>query len=197
MLIAAVRFGLQKFPSSSVFFDVGCNAGSFVKVLTGFGIYKGIHCFEPHPVLSRKVTEVYPHVTMNELCLGSSEGTIDIHIPMHSVGLSSIIQRPVFSRLNQPITTLNVKCTTIDAYCKERGIDSIDFIKIDVEGAEKHVFLGARGMLASKKIKCGIFEIGETLTDAGTSAEEICDMLTGYGYTVNKTLSSSDYVFHV
>lgn len=40
---------------------------------------------------------------MNNYCLGNTDGSIDIYIPQWSVGLSSVINRPVFSQLNQEI----------------------------------------------------------------------------------------------
>jgi FkbM family methyltransferase len=64
---------------TSVFFDVGCNAGSFVKMLKNKNIYNNIHCFEPHPVLSKTVKEMYPHVIMNNHCLYNKDGNIDIN----------------------------------------------------------------------------------------------------------------------
>ena len=33
-------------------FDVGCNAGSLIKVLNHLNIKENIYCFEPHPYLS-------------------------------------------------------------------------------------------------------------------------------------------------
>jgi len=199
MLYGVMTAFFQKFPDSKtgVFFDVGCNAGSFVKVLNSLVAGGSIHCFEPHPVLSKHVLELYPKIKMNEYCIGNMNGHIDIHIPIHSVGLSSVIRRPVFEQLNQEIVTLNVKCQTLDSYCVENSISSIDFIKIDVEGAEKLVFDGSKNMLSNKKIKAGIFEVGSTLTDAGTSADEICSILQGYGYNIVKTLSPNDYYFHI
>jgi FkbM family methyltransferase len=134
---------------------------------------------------------------MNPFCLGSIDGAIDIFMPLYSTGISSIIRRPVFDQLNQPIITFNVKCQTLDSYCKERAISDIDFIKIDVEGAEKHIFDGAKEMLSSKKIKAGIFEFGSTLTDAGTSKEEIVNLLKNYGYTIVETISEHDCYFHI
>jgi hypothetical protein len=101
----------------------------------------------------------------------------------------------VFDQLNQDITVLNVKCQTLDSYCSEHGIQQIDFIKIDVEGAEKFVLEGAKDMLQSHRIKAGIFEVGETLSDAGTSTEEVCALLENYGYVINKEFSTHDYVF--
>jgi FkbM family methyltransferase len=45
--------------------------------------------------------------------------------------------------------TIEVPTNTIDNFCKERRIASIDFIHIDVQGAELMVFQGAERMLAS------------------------------------------------
>ena len=196
----ALNFYKNKFPNTygnGYFFDVGCNAGSFIKVLEYSNIKNNVHCFEPHPILSEKTKHIYPHINMNGYCIGNIDGDIDIFIPQFSVGLSSVINRPVFNSLNQEINKINVKCIKLDTYCKENNIDTIDFIKIDVEGAEKLVFEGAINLLENKKIKCGIFEVGQTLYDAGTSGQEICDMLISYGYSINKNISGSDYVFYL
>jgi FkbM family methyltransferase len=194
----SVNFYLSRYNTTQgVFFDVGTNAGSFVKVLQMFNIRDNIHCFEPHPVLNLKTKEVYPYINMNNYCLGNKDGDIDIYIPTWSVGISSIINRPVFSQLNQEINILNVKCKKIDTYCEENNISNIDFVKIDVEGAEKYVLEGAKNMLENNKIKCGIFEVGQTLVDANTSEAEICDMLEKYGYRIDKTVSRSDYIFYL
>lgn len=182
------------------FFDVGCNSGSFVKGLKTFNITKNIHCFEPHPVLSKKTKEVYPYIKMNDICLSNNDENITLNIPTWSVGLSSIIDRPVFSTLSekgQEINKLNVQCKTIDQYCEENSIKNIFFMKIDVEGAEKLVFEGAKNMLKNRKIISGIFEIGETLKDANTSENEICNLLETYGYKIVKTMFATDYLFHI
>ena len=86
---------------------------------------------------------------------------------------------------------------TLDNYCYVNNIESIGFIKIDVEGAEKMIIEGAEQMLKNKKIKAGLFEIGQTLTDAGTSEQEIADILQSYGYNIVKNLSINDWYFHI
>jgi FkbM family methyltransferase len=199
ILYNAIAFYIQLFglKEDGVFFDIGCNAGSFVKVLQNFKITTNITCFEPHPIISKKTKELYPYITMNEYCIGNIDGYIDMYFPMWSCGLSSIINRPVFSELNQEITKLNIECKTLDKYCELNNIDEIDFIKIDVEGGEKTIFEGASRMLSNKKVKCGIFEIGQTLYDAGTNEIEIVEILEKYGYKINKMISQNDYVFYL
>ena len=56
---------------------------------------------------------------------------------------------------------------------------------------------GSSEMLKQKKIKGGLFEIGETLKDAGTSEQEIETILRDYGYNIVKNLSRNDWYFHI
>lgn len=182
---------------NSNYFDVGTNAGSFLKILNFFKIFSNIHCFEPHPIISKTTKSIYQNVKMNELCLSNHNGEVDIHFPLHSVGLSSIIERPVFKNLGTEVKKIKVKSMTLDHYCDINNINSIDFIKIDVEGAEKMIIEGGNNMFKEKKIKAGLFEIGETLKDAGTTEQEIATILEGYGYNIVKNLSRNDWYFHI
>ena len=186
---------LHSFTDKSVFFDVGTNAGSFVKVLKEKN-YNNIHCFEPHPVLAKTTKTVYPSIIMNEMCVGNNEDHVVINIPEHSVGLSSIIERPIFSNLEQNIYRIITKCTTIDTYCKNNNIDKIDFLKIDVEGYEKYIFEGAEEMLSSHKIISGIFEVGDTLKDAGYTENDIYKILIKHHYNFYK-INDTNVLFSI
>ena len=48
--------------------------------------------------------------------------------------------------------------STVDEYCKEHSIDFIDFVKIDTEGYDYRVLLGAKDMLKQNRIKYIQFE---------------------------------------
>ena len=50
--------------------------------------------------------------------------------------------------------------TTLDEFCSEQSLQQIDFLKIDVEGAEHRVVKGARGMIESGRVSCIQFEYG-------------------------------------
>lgn len=188
---------LKDRPQHPVFFDVGTNAGSFIAAVKEFNIPYTAHCFEPHPILAQTVKSKYPNIILNECCVSNTSGDIIIHIRMWSCGISSIINRPVFAGLNQEIVKYNTKSVTLDEYCRSNNIDTIDFIKVDVEGAEKMVFDGAKELLAQKRIKAGIFEIGQTLVDAGTTTEELCTLIKSYGYTLDTSVSQNDIMFYL
>ena len=168
-----------------VFFDVGCNAGSFIKVVKLKNINAKIHAFEPHPYLFKYLTEKYTDDTINQKCVSDNDDNITIYIPSLSVAISSIINRPCFQNLldsGQQISEFESECTTIDTYTKDEGIDQIDFIKIDVEGAEYFVFNGARNLLKENRITCGQFEIGND--ESGYTFDDIKSLLNEYGYVV-------------
>ena len=87
---------------------------------------------------------------------------------------------------------INVVC--LDDYCNQRNISRIDFIKIDVEGAEFFVFDGARKALKENKIICGQFEIG--IDESGYTFNDIKTLLNGYGYTV-ENIFKTDCFFYI
>jgi FkbM family methyltransferase len=137
---------------------------------------------------------------MNEVCLSNKNGNVIVNFPQTSIAISSIIDRPLFNNLPCSDKVKRVECEslTIDHYCNINNIYIINFIKIDVEGAEKMVLEGAKNMFAQKKIKGGMIEIIESqLKDAGTSSEEIEYFFKNYGYNIVKTLSNNDWYFHI
>jgi FkbM family methyltransferase len=195
-LIKGINFTKNKFKSGT-FFDVGSNCGSFVNALKNFNFTSDIHCFEPHPILASKTKENHPNIIMNNYCLGNFTGIIDIYIPTWSVGLSSIIKRPVFDQLNQDITVLKTNITTIDDYCKGKNISIIDYLKIDVEGYEFDVLKGATELLKENKIIAGQFEIGQTLVDANVDVNDICKFLESFNYTIHKDIIPCNFIFSI
>ena len=44
-------------------------------------------------------------------------------------------------------SAIKVKCCTIDNFVKENNIKKVDFIKADIEGAERNMLIGARQTL--------------------------------------------------
>jgi len=56
--------------------------------------------------------------------------------------------------------------STLDRFCHDQGIGQVDYLKIDVEGAEHRVLKGGAGMLEAGKVACMQFEYGAFSIDS-------------------------------
>lgn len=72
---------------------------------------------------------------------------------------------------------------TLDAYCAERGIDRVDFIRMDIEGAEQKALAGARQIIDRDRPHV-LLEIHPAMLEGrfGGSAEAVVEMFRDRGY---------------
>ncbi len=72
---------------------------------------------------------------------------------------------------------------TLDDYCREQGISRVDFIRMDIEGAEQKALKGAEGILDRDKPHV-LIEIHPAMLAArfGGSAEAVVDIFRSRGY---------------
>lgn len=80
---------------------------------------------------------------------------------------------------------VDVPATTIDQLCHERGIDHVDWLKLNIEGAEKDALRGMEQMatrVSHLTISCHDF-LG---TDWGRSLEVVTTWLREHGFTVEQ-----------
>lgn len=144
----------------SVVFDVGANVGQSADK---FGIAfpdAHIHCFEPVSgtflTLRRHLTG-RTNVSCHRLALGSSDGPATLYLTGASDANSvtnSLIRPP------NPVGTETVERRTIDSFASDNGIPRIDLLKIDAEGADLDVLVGARSMFSSQKVAFVLTEVG-------------------------------------
>ena len=72
---------------------------------------------------------------------------------------------------------------TLDQYISDHGIAQIDFIKIDIEGAEVKAFKGMTGILSSDNPPYILCEVNALdLNAMGTSVTELREILADFGY---------------
>jgi FkbM family methyltransferase len=135
--------------------DCGANVGVFTRKALRSGARKVI-AIDPAPeaveCLRRNFADeikdgrviVVPEGVWNE------PGVVDFLIDSQSWG-----DRVDFS--HAPGThTIKVTLTTIDAITSRLGLDRVDFIKIDIEGAEKQALLGAKATVAKFRPRMAI-----------------------------------------
>jgi FkbM family methyltransferase len=82
-------------------------------------------------------------------------------------GTSSLVNHGVYV---SPEVAIDVVTVTLDDLARERQLDRIRFLKIDVERAEDEVVLGAQQMLAARRIDYLLIEM-----HAGTGAQAVLE----------------------
>jgi hypothetical protein len=121
------------------------------------------------------------------MALSDSSAILELYVyPENHSEWNTLADRPLASYGIdiKPIKRERVRSSTIDIFCQKRNITHIDLLKIDVEGAEYQVMLGARHMLEQKRIGCCVFEFGATTFDMGNTPSMIESYLAQVGYRI-------------
>lgn len=99
---------------------------------------------EPQPDLAA----LYPRVRPRDICftglVGAQDGEADFHVFPRLHGLSTTVARHAdgAQSFGDTYRTHKMPMTTLAALCQRHGVGEIDFLKIDVEGAEADVLAG-------------------------------------------------------
>lgn len=168
-----------------VVFDIGANVGNWTKKLKQYSPKSVVYSFEPIPqtfeTLCRNLKEekmVYPH----QIALSDREGTLEFNFYPSNSYFSSIYKTTFDSNFQ----TLSVNTISGDTFCDEQNIDEIDFLKIDVEGAENKVLVGFLKRIKEGKIKAIQFEYGPQNVESRFLLKDFYDLLERNGYRIGK-----------
>jgi FkbM family methyltransferase len=127
-----------------VVFDIGANIGYWTIALSELVGRSGkVVAFEPDPENFRILTENVrlnhaTNVEAHNLALSSIDGTRLLHRSLYNSGDYSLL--PVSDERD----SVEVECRRLDRFCAETGLMP-SFVKMDVQGHEAEVLLGARG----------------------------------------------------
>ena len=149
-----------------VLFDVGANIGQTAVSMHGYFPDAEIHAFEPventHRILCRNVRRwptVRPHrLAMGRLC-ESREIVLQDTSELNSLRLSAPLDATAERRLER------IEVSTVDEFCDRHRIDGIDVLKIDAQGCDLDVLLGAERMISAKRVPFVFVEVGFQLND--------------------------------
>ncbi|MGI9326649.1 MAG: FkbM family methyltransferase [Pseudomonadales bacterium] len=87
-----------------------------------------------------------------------------------------------------------VPTTTLDLFAQEHGLDRLDLLKIDVEGAEELVLAGGRELIARTR-PVVLFEVSASLpTFLGLTPTGAWDRLAALGYTFHVVKRDAELV---
>lgn len=182
-------------PVNGIVFDVGANVGDWSKQVLNFYPKVNIFAFEPIPSLCDRLHRVLnqTHAKIFPLALARETGVRKFFYYQDETAQSSLFEVSELNYLQK--TEVLVNTVSLDYFCKIHGIDKIDFLKIDTEGAELEVLSGARVLLKHKKIHGIQFEYGYKYAAAGATLKEIYELLTSCGYSIYRI--APDYLIRI
>lgn len=165
-----------------IIFDVGANKGEYTNACLTKFLKARVHAFEIVPETHAKfVSNVRSdRVVINNFGLADRSGNIEINYNPKKDGLSSLIEGTDINKGHWTTRRVEIRCG--DEYCRANDIKSIDFLKMDVEGAENLVLLGFFEMLRCNKISIIQFEFGMINIYSKFLLIDFWKILEGHGF---------------
>jgi FkbM family methyltransferase len=138
-------------PDPKTFLELGAHDGSDTAWLAAVpGVH--VHAFEPDP---RNVPPELPNVVVHRLAVADRDGPGELIPSTDGWGrewtYSSSIRMPKHHLDRFPVSfgePIPVELVTLDRFCADQGIDRVDFIWADIQGAEGDMVRGAASTLA-------------------------------------------------
>ncbi len=171
-----------------IVFDVGSNVGDWTITALKFFPQAKVHCFE----LSARTFDTLRKnldgkgVALNNLGLSSESGTIEYKDYGENSTVNTLLTNATYHDHRIKPTIVSGKVVTGSEYCQQHHVNKIDFLKIDVEGAEHLVLMGFSSLLAKKAIRVIQFEYGYTNGDAKFLMRDFYALFDQYGYVVGR-----------
>jgi len=167
-------------------FDVGANHGSWAEAALDKIPTAVVHAFEIVPSTREALVASVgrsSHVVIADCGLAAETGFVDIWLDENHDDVASMVGRRPGGAEG---TTVRCSVVTGDEYAFENGLETIDLLKIDVEGAELQVLEGFAGMLAEGRIGAIQFEFTGWAAVAGIWLRDYYQLLEPLGYEIGK-----------
>lgn len=133
-----------------VVFDVGGNEGihaeCFAQLVGGQG---ALHVFEPIPELASALRTRFgshPQAKVHEVALSRSKGRSEFVLAKGVLSESGLKERKFSNPAMVKPVRIQVQVDRLDEYA--RGLDRLDYIKLDIEGGELDCLAGAKETIA-------------------------------------------------
>ena len=167
----ALLFIKERLGSQPIVFDVGANQGQYSNLVLSIMPGASVYSFEPSSstfaILLKNIGQ-HENVHLFNYGLGNTAGRTILYSDIVGSGLASVYPRNLEHFGKRLERKEEVVLTTLDEFCFEHSISAIDFLKLDVEGNEYDVLLGAKRMIDSASIACIQFEFGGCNIDSRT-----------------------------
>lgn len=170
-------------PQSESFIDVGANCGDWTAMWLRLAMptARGT-LFEPSSKTFSRLRSRFGNnmqLTLINKAAGDAPGMLTFRHHAAFDEKSTLVNA---AKCEPGDTVETVEITTLDLEFGQRGIPSIDFLKIDAEGFDARVLKGSRNLLDAQRIRLLQFEYGGIWAAAGSTLTETVSFLESCGY---------------
>lgn len=193
-----VRHLARFIPPEGVILDIGANHGKFAKNFARLASGScRVYCFEPleyNWTILERIVRPLENVRVFRFALAEDAGETDLFVPVRpthrllpgSAHMGVESAREHFGTwTSSEIRRQRIRSERLDDVMEREGIERVDFMKIDVEGAETLVLRGARETLHRHRpgIYCELC-IGRPAC-VGLTVEDAVALLENEGYRMH------------
>ena len=173
--------------AGNVVLDGGANVGHYSLLFSRIVGPRGkVFSFEPAPpTFAQLEKNLFDSGTKNvcayAFALGHESGQATIHLPNGVSGHAAIA--PHFDAWGDiPVEPYEIEVRRLDAWAEEIGLDCLDFVKLDLEGAEPLAIEGASATLRRHLPSMHLELSPGFMKDFGRSVEDLQKSLEAIGY---------------
>jgi FkbM family methyltransferase len=185
--IEAYLFELLMQPGMVVI-DAGANVGQYALIAAMEVGHGGeVHAFEPVPSTFQRLAahvvenELAARVRVNMTALWHRVENLTLHLRSEMVGNAGAYTIATPSKAVDTVTSVGVR---LDDYVAEQGLQRVDFIKMDIEGAEWFALRGATAVISRWRPTMLVEINRELCRELGYEPERIWQLLKPHGYVM-------------
>ncbi|PSB03431.1 FkbM family methyltransferase [Merismopedia glauca] len=184
-------------------FDVGANLGDYSILLSQLvGKVGKVYAFEPTSSIVDKFRQRVNQANINNIyifqnAVFSEDNQIEFnefseeYSVWNSIGKPQMLDPYEGKSIVPIVKTEIVDGISLDSFCKRHNLEKIDYLKIDVEGAESDVLQGASDLLSKQAISFIQFEISQKMLEGlNRKAKQTFDILIQNGYECHRIESN-------
>ena len=143
------EYGSVCLNEGDVVFDCGANMGLFSAVASRYGAT--VFAFEAIPEIIdnylSKTARMNGNIHIHNFAVWDKEEMLEFSLMPDNIGGSRVDELLLEGHLRQNRRQFTVPAITLDAFVEKNNIERVDFIKADIEGAERNMLRGAKMIL--------------------------------------------------
>ena len=169
--------------------SIGTLAQRFSDTFTDARVY-AFEPYQPHFDALQEVANKNKRIIPVKKGLSNRNGNRSFFLNQAS-GTNSFLQatkqgQAIYGDQLKEIGQTEVECTTLDHYLESKEIESVDILKLDLQGGELDALHGASKSLEGGKIKCVLCEVmfEKHYEEQPSAGKLLNSLIEGFGFTL-------------